>query len=178
MDISRTAVIYPMAKVVRSATNFSLGDYSKIDDFAFIFAGEECCIGKFVHISSFVSVIGGGRFIMEDFSGLSAGCRIITGTDDFRGPYLTNSSVPSEFTHVVTSTVTIKKHAVLGTNAIVFPGVTVGEGAAIGAGCIIRKDVDPWGIYAGTNPKKVGERDRDAIQRKENELFAEISASP
>ncbi len=132
--------IYPQAKIVHQE-NFAIGDFSQIDDFVFINAGEETVIGRYVHISSFCSVIGGGRFFMEDFSGLSAGCRIITGSDDFGGGALTNPTVPAAYTSVTKSFVRIGRHAIIGTNAVIFPGVTIGEGAAVGSGCIVRKDL-------------------------------------
>jgi len=155
--------IYEQARIVGNQEVFHLGAHSQIDDFVFLNIGTECRIGRNVHISSFCSVIGGGTLIMEDFSGLSAGCRMVTGSDDFTGPWLTNPTVPAEFTHVHRSTVHLKRHAVLGTNVIVFPGVTIGEGVAVGAGAIVRKDLEPWTIYAGTNPKPVGKRDSNAI---------------
>jgi len=169
----QTARVFEDAKITGNRDAFHLGAYSQIDDFAFIFIGEECTLGRNVHIASFCSVIGGGRFIMEDFSGLSAGCRIITGSDDFTGPWLTNPTLPADYTNVRRDTVRIRRHAVLGTNVIVFPGVTVGEGAAVGAGAIVRKDLKPWTIYAGMNPKPVGHRDREAILKLENAYLRE-----
>lgn len=166
--IHSSAKIYAQARVAGDQGKFSLGAHSQLDDFVFVYIGAGCRIGRNVHISSFCSIIGGGELIMEDFSGLSAGCRIITGSDDFTGPYLTNPTVPAEFTHVVRGFVTIRRHAVLGTNVVVFPGVTIGEGAAVGAGAIVRKNLEPWTVYAGTNPKPVGKRDSAAILAREN----------
>ncbi len=45
----------------------------------------------------------------------------------------------------------------LGRNAIVLPGVTIGEGAVIGAGAVVTRDVPPGGICVG-NPGRVIER--------------------
>jgi acetyltransferase-like isoleucine patch superfamily enzyme len=45
----------------------------------------------------------------------------------------------------------------LGRNAIVLPGVTIGEGAVIGAGAVVTRDVPPAGICVG-NPGRVIER--------------------
>ena len=154
MSIAATARIYPWAKIIREAGNFSVGDHSQIDDFAFVNAGRRCSIGRFVHIASFVSIIGGGEFAIDDFAGLSAGVRVITGTDDYMGPFLTNPTVPREFTAYHVSYVHVGKSAIVGTNAVVFPGVTIGEGAAVGACAVVRRDLAPWGIYAG-DPKRL-----------------------
>ncbi len=186
-----TALIHGFARVVGDRTRLSLGAHSRIDDFAFVNIGARCEIGRYVHIAGFCSVIGGGELIMEDFSGLSAGCRLITGSDDFSGPYLTNPTVPAAYTNVTRSRIRIGAHAVLGTNVIVFPGVTIGEGAAVGAGCIVRHDLEPWGIYtglnsrdpyaggsvaAGVNPVLTGHRDGAAILAKAEALLRAPSA--
>jgi galactoside O-acetyltransferase len=85
---------------------------------------------------------------------------------------MTNPTVPEEFSNVRTSRVTIGRHAIVGTNTIIFPGVTLGEGVAIGAGSIVRTDLKPWGIYAGTGTlRKIGERDREEILKKERLLL-------
>ena len=38
--------------------------------------------------------------------------------------------------------------------AIILPGVTIGEGAVVGAGAVVTKDLEPYSIVAG-NPAKV-----------------------
>lgn len=168
--------IYEYAKIV-NRDNFVIGLYSQIDDFVFLNAGVKTEIGKFVHIASFCSVIGGGEFYMEDFSGLSAGCRIVTGSDDFSGGGLTNPTVPSEYTNVKKSFIRIKRHAIIGTNVTILPGVTIGEGAAVGAGCIVRKDLEPWAIYAGQDCRRIRPRPSDLIFQLERKLLAETGLS-
>ncbi len=42
----------------------------------------------------------------------------------------------------------------LGFNSIILKGVTIGEGAIVGAGSVVTKDVPPWTIVAG-NPARV-----------------------
>lgn len=166
MNVSPSAKIHPSSRIIHEGDAFSLGDHSQIDDFTFVNAGRLCRIGRFVHIASFVSVIGGGAFVIDDFSGLSAGCRVITGTDDYTGPFLTNPTVPREFTNRQVSHVTIGKHVIVGTNAVIFPGVTIGEGAAVAACAVVRRDLPPWGVYGGEPLRKLGERDRAAILAK------------
>lgn len=47
--------------------------------------------------------------------------------------------------------------------AIVAPGVNVGEGAVLGLGSVATKDLEAFGVYAGSPAKKVKERERSAV---------------
>ena len=47
----------------------------------------------------------------------------------------------------------------IGARSVIMP-VTIGEGAVIGAGSFVNKDVEPWGIYVGSPARKIGERPR------------------
>jgi len=46
----------------------------------------------------------------------------------------------------------------IGYRAIVLPGVTIGEGAVVGAGAVVTKDVEPYEIVAGNPARKIGSR--------------------
>jgi acetyltransferase-like isoleucine patch superfamily enzyme len=48
----------------------------------------------------------------------------------------------------------IKRGAYIGVHSILLPGVTIGEGAIIGAGSVVTKDVPPLSVAAG-NPARV-----------------------
>lgn len=45
--------------------------------------------------------------------------------------------------------------------AIVLPGVTIGEGAVVGAGAVVTKDVEPFVIVAGNPAREVGRRPQE-----------------
>ena len=45
----------------------------------------------------------------------------------------------------------IKKHAFVGVNATILPGVTIGEYAVVGAGAVVTKDVADYSVVCG-NP--------------------------
>ena len=50
--------------------------------------------------------------------------------------------------------VIIKDNAFIFSNALIMPGVTIGEGAIVLAGSVVTKDVEPWTIVGG-NPAKL-----------------------
>lgn len=58
------------------------------------------------------------------------------------------------WTGVKVGKVVIQDKAWIGLNAIILKGVTIGEGAIVGAGSVVSKDVPPFTIVAG-NPARV-----------------------
>jgi len=51
--------MYPLAKIVTPEV-IEIGDYCMVDDFTLVYGGKGVKIGRYVHIASFVSIIGGG----------------------------------------------------------------------------------------------------------------------
>jgi acetyltransferase-like isoleucine patch superfamily enzyme len=45
--------------------------------------------------------------------------------------------------------VKVEAWADIGVNAVLLPGVTVGQGAIVGAGGVVTKDVAPFAVVAG-----------------------------
>lgn len=177
---ARTAehvTVWPQAKIV-FPDRIWIGDHVIVDDFVLMIPGARAAIGSYVHVASFCSITGGGEFVLDDFSGLSAGCRLITGSEDFTGESLTNPTVPAEFRNVTRSFVRIGRHAILGTNVVVMPGVSIGEGASVGANSLVNRDLEPWTINVGTPARAVKGRPRDAILRLERELIERYGGLP
>ena len=84
---------------------------------------------------------------------------------------MTNPCVPKEFRQFAQkSQVIIKKHAILGTNTIVLPGVTIGEGAATGAQTVVNRDLKDWAIYLGFPARMLHPREKEIILKMEKEL--------
>ena len=54
--------------------------------------------------------------------------------------------------------VTIGSDVWLGTRSVVMHGVTIGDGAIVGAGAVVTKDVAPHKIVAGVPARVIGER--------------------
>ncbi len=171
--VGRDVMIWPLAKIV-SPDVISIGDSVIIDDFVFLMGGNRSEIGSFVHIASFTSITGGGEFVMEDFAGLSGGIRVYTGNEDYRGSSLTNPAVPQPYRMPIRSFVRIKKHAIVGANAVILPGVAIGEGAAIGANSLVTRDCEPWMVYVGSPARPIRPRPRERILELEAELRREV----
>ena len=49
----------------------------------------------------------------------------------------------------------------IGYRAIILPGIKIGEGAVVGAGAVVTKDVEPFAIVAGNPARKINERQRN-----------------
>lgn len=149
-----------------------IGDNCIIDEFCYFTTALR--IGRFVHIGPHCTSIGGreSALVMSDYSGLSAGCRMICGSDDyFTG--LTNPNIPAKYRGPVKSgELILGKHAVLGTNTVVHPSVRLGEGAATGSLTLVTKDLEPWTVYVGIPARETGKRDRNQIIQLEQK-FAE-----
>jgi acetyltransferase-like isoleucine patch superfamily enzyme len=54
--------------------------------------------------------------------------------------------------------VTIGTDVWLGAKSVILPGVTIGDGAVVGAGAVVTKDVPPNAIVAGIPARVIGER--------------------
>lgn len=57
--------------------------------------------------------------------------------------------------------VVIGERAWIGYGALVLPRVSIGEGAVVGAGSVVTKDVAPYAIVAGNPARVIGERPKE-----------------
>jgi len=171
--IGADVVIWPMAKIIASEM-ISIGNSVIIDDFVFFMGGEKSILGSFIHIASFTSITGGGEFIMEDFAGLSGGVHIYTGNEDYLGGCLTNPAVPAPYRIPIRSFIRIEKHAIIGANSVVLPGVVIGEGAVVGANSLVTRDCEPWTINVGSPSKPIKMRPKETIRELEAALRKEL----
>lgn len=163
--ISERAAIYNHDQI-------DLGDLCRVDDFC-VLSGR-VRLGRNVHLAVFTNVAGGTEGVtFEDFSGTAYGCHVFSQSDDYSGASLTNPTTPAAFKTETRAAVCIGRHAIIGTNSLILPGVTIGEGTAIGAMSMVTQSTEPWSIYMGSPARKFRERRRDCLTLEQEYLAAE-----
>jgi galactoside O-acetyltransferase len=163
--ISEKASIY-------GASRISIGNNVRIDDLCILSAGEGgILIGDYVHIACYSSLIGKGEIRLGDYSNISSRVSIYSSSDDYSGKYMTNPTIPAEFTNVVHRPVIIGRHAIIGCGSVILPGVNVGEGGAVGALSLVKDDCEPFSVYVGIPARRKALRQRGLL--KFEKLFLE-----
>ena len=134
-----------------------LGDFSRIDDFCVI--SGKIKTGRNVHITPHCVVAGGEKGIeFSDFSALAYGVKVFSRSDDYSGHYMTNPTVPSEYTKPTQRKVIIGRHVIVGANSVVFPGSRIDDGVSVGACSLVQGRLKEWTIYKGCPAVVVGAR--------------------
>jgi acetyltransferase-like isoleucine patch superfamily enzyme len=149
--------------------NITFGKHIIIDDFVLIYAKKKMSIGDHVHIANFSSITGGESLEIGNCAAISQGCRLLTATDDFKEWGFGNSTVANAFRNVKSAPIKIGNFCIVGANSVVMPGVSIAEGATVGAGSVVTKDLEPWGIYIGN--KKVGVRDKKSVLQNHEDFL-------
>lgn len=124
-----------------------IGDESKIGTFAEIQKGAR--IGKRVKISSHTFICEGVTIEDEVFIGHG----VVFINDKYPQATTAEGALQTEADWQVVPTL-VKGRASIGSNSTILCGVTIGEGAIVGAGSVVTRDVPPYTIVAG-NPARV-----------------------
>jgi acetyltransferase-like isoleucine patch superfamily enzyme len=153
-----------------------------VKDKLFLTVGDDSVInGNFVfeNEDGFMSIgnntfIGGGSFIAIDKISIgddvliSWGCTFMDNNahpiawdlrkndvkDWKKGLEQNKTGAYKDWSNVDSAPIVIKNKVWIGFNTIVLKGVTIGEGAIVGAGSVVTKDVPDWTIVGG-NPAKI-----------------------
>ena len=141
-----------------------LGKNTKVWDYAVVYDSE---IGSNVNIGSHAEVggakignnciIGYGAFICSGVT-LEDNCWIsprVCFTNDSHPSVKKALKHHSSGKRLEPEKTLVKKGAVIGSNATILPGITIGENAIIGAGSVVTKDVPPSEIWVGNPAKKL-----------------------
>lgn len=127
---------------------FSLGDYSVIESFACINnAVGDVMIGNHTRIGLHNTIIGPVE--IGSHVNLAQGITVTALNHNFDD---TEKRIDEQ--GVSTNPVTIEDDVWVGANAVILPGVTIGNHSVVAAGAVVTKDVPPHSLVAGV-PAKV-----------------------
>ena len=127
---------------------FSLGDYSVIESFACINnAVGDVMIGDHTRIGLHNTIIGPVE--IGSHVNLAQGITVTALNHNFDD---TQKRIDEQ--GVSTIPVTIEDDVWIGANAVILPGVTIGNHCVVAAGAVVTKDVPPHSLVAGV-PAKV-----------------------
>jgi len=147
--IGRDCAIGPNAVIfydVEIGHNTLIGDGASIREQVRI--GYHCVVGRYVTINYNATI--GDRTKIMDLSHITGNCRI--GDDVLIGMLVSTANdrdLLSRQYRVDMMGPTICARASIGTGAVILPGVTIGEGAVVGAAALISKDVPSSKLVVG-----------------------------
>lgn len=89
---------------------------------------------------------------IEAYGLVSQRAHLCAGTHDIDDPYF----------QLQAWSIVVGRQAWVAAEAFVGPGVSIGEGAVLGARAVTVKNLEPWGVYAGNPARRLRERRRQA----------------
>ena len=158
-------------KSLVTADNIEIGDYTYYDDpdgpdqfqtkcvlHHYPFIGDKLIIGKFCAIAE------GARFIMNGANHALSG--FSTYPFNIFGHGWEKGFDPSTWTREIRGDTVVGNDVWIGMEAIVMPGMTIGDGSIVAAKSVVTHDVAPYSVVAGNAAKVVKMRfDRRTVAR-------------
>ena len=154
-ELFSNAVLEPTVRIC-SADKIRIGDGTYIGDGAILYGykfsyqsiqiGERCWIGC-------DSVLhGAGGLVIGDRVGIGPGVKILTSAHNIDGPgHILDRPL-------VFNGVTIEDGADIGAGACILPGVRIGRGAQIGMGAVVTHNVPRNEVWAGNPARLIRQR--------------------
>lgn len=135
----KSGFLFFITEVTRLITGWPRTRNRILSKFAKVKIGQNVCISQFTRVDPlFPDLIE-----FEDGAGCGLGCNLLTH----------NFMQPNPLS-ICIGPIKVKRNARIGAHCTVLPGVTIGEGAIIGAGSLVTKDIPPYTIAYGI-PAKV-----------------------
>ena len=150
--------IHPLAKICKPE-NVVLFAHCTIGDFAFIWGGRATEIGQHSHIQVHVCIWGGGETLIGNYVSVGLGSVLLSAVYDHKSGLRMVDHLPESEENTLFGELIVGNNVYIVANCTIMP-VTIGEGAIVGAGSVVTKDLNAWGIYVGSPARLVGWRPR------------------
>ncbi len=115
-----------------------------------------CHVGKDVFVGDHVRIDQGhaNLIYIDDRAHITGGCRLLCHQRDLRGYRKGDDAAKLPYR---LGEIHIGKGVMIGMESLIMPGVTIGDGAIIGAYSLVTKDIPPYTIATGRPAKVVKE---------------------
>ena len=152
---------------IRKILRIQMGSESSVAMGVF-FAGKRISIGSNTVINRGVYLDGRAELTIGSNVNVSHQTLIQTLTHDHQDPHFISLEKP----------VVINDHVWIGARALICPGVTIGEGAVVGAGSVVTRNVDPYTIVVGNPATKIKMRANQIYYRSRYFPFFDTDIQP
>lgn len=125
-----------------------VGKESKVSNRAVIWSPWNIELGAYVSIGAKASLYSVDKIIIGDKVTISQGAFLCTASHDI--DYITKP--------LITRPITVASFSWICAESYVGMGVTIGEGAVVGARAVVVKDVAPWTVVGGNPAKEIKKR--------------------
>lgn len=114
-------------------------------------------LGNYVGVADEVILYCMDKIDVGDYAVISHGAHLCCGTHDYN----------TDNFQLTVKPIVIGSRAWICAEAFVHPGVTVPEGAVVGARAVVTKSlVEPWTVYSGNPCRSIGTRRRTLVQNE------------
>ena len=112
-----------------------------------------CHVGKHVFVGDSVHIDSGHSDLIYigDYSHITGGCRLLCHQRDLRNYRVGDNAAKLPYR---LGEIHIGKGVMIGMETLIMPGVTIGDGAIVGAYTVVGSDIPPYAIAVG-NPGRV-----------------------
>ncbi|KAF0162845.1 MAG: transferase [Rhodocyclaceae bacterium] len=145
IELGRGCKIHAGASVDASRSpGVRFGDKVTLNRYAYVQGGEGGVrLGDRVEVNNFSIVNGTGGVDIGEDTLIGPGVRIIS----YQHRHARGATIRSQ--PVDARPIRIGRDVWLGANAIILAGITIGDGAVVAAGAVVREDVPPYAVVAG-----------------------------
>ncbi|MBR5167412.1 MAG: acyltransferase [Salinivirgaceae bacterium] len=115
-----------------------------------------CNVGQNVFIGDYVRVDlqHANMIYIDDYAHITSGCRLLCHQRDLKNYRVGDNAALCGYRK---GEIHIGKGVMVGMESTIMPGVTIGDGAIVGAGSLVVKDIPAWTVAMGVPAKVVKE---------------------
>jgi putative colanic acid biosynthesis acetyltransferase WcaF len=145
--------LHPWRRLLLRAFGAKIAPTARIYASAYVWYPPHLSMGPYSVMGPHVYCYCQDRITLESFVTVSQFSKLVTGTHDIDSPGFVLTTKP----------IVLKDHSWIAADAFVGPGVTVGEGAVLGARGATFSSLEPWGVYVGLPARKIRTRERGVL---------------